>query len=343
MRWDRGTLAAGIKLTVFVVVTSLATGVLAVTIGNIGLGDTHRYTAVFSDVTGLFEGDDVRVSGVRVGEVKDIRVHDGSLAAVTFTVAAERTVFTTTHVVVRYRNLIGQRYVALTEGAGAARPLRPGDTIPLDRTTPALDLTVLFDGFKPLFSALSPDEVNALSWEIIQVLQGEAGTVESLLSRTASLTSTLADRDRVIGDLIDNLNTVLKTVGDRDERLTALIVQLRRLMSGLAEDRHAIGDSLAAIVDLNEQTAGLLDETRADLRTDIAELGKIAGTLDDHEEVVERTIQRMPEKLTDLGRTASYGSWFNFYLCDFEASIILPSGEELPRTSLHHTAARCER
>src|SRR5690606_35227543 len=193
------------------------------------------------------------------------------------------------------------------------------------------------------FSALSPDEVNALSWEIIQVLQGESGTVESLLARTASLTSTLADRDEVIGDLIDNLNVVLETVGERDERLTELIVQLRRLMAGLAEDRHAIGDSLAAIVALNEETAGLLEDARSDLRTDIAELGKVAATLDDHEKLVERTIKRMPNKLADLGRTASYGSWFNFYLCDLEASIILPTGEELPRTSLHHTAARCER
>ena len=90
----------------------------------------------------------------------------------------------------------------------------------MTRTTPALDLTVLFNGFKPLFQALSPADINKLSYEIVQVFQGEGGTLESLLAHTASVTSTLADRDQVIGDLIDNLNEVLDHLGDRDEQLS---------------------------------------------------------------------------------------------------------------------------
>ena len=55
--------------------------------------------------------------------------------------------------------------------------------IGLDRTTPALDLTMLFNGFQPLFSALDPKQINALSYEIIQIFQGQGGTVGDL-SRT---------------------------------------------------------------------------------------------------------------------------------------------------------------
>jgi len=344
---DRATAGALVKLLVFVVVTGAATAGLAMTIGNTGLfDDAHEYKAVFSDATGVEEGDDVRIAGVQVGEVREIAIRgDGSkaLAEVTFSVAKEHVLADGTEAAIRYRDLVGNRYIALTEGAGSGARLEPGATIPLSRTRPALDLTVLFNGFKPLFAALSPEDVNQLSYEIVQVLQGEAGTVESLLAHTASLTSTLADRDEVIGDLVDNLNRVLATVAERDQEMTRLVSELQRFVSGLSEDREAIGDSLAAIVSLQEETAGLLEDSRDDLRTDIAELGKVAGTLDEHSALVERTLRNMPDKLETIGRTATYGSWFNFYLCDFDGRVVLPNGQELIRPSVHVTAARCRR
>ena len=60
----------------------------------------------------------------------------------------------------------------LQEGAGGRKRLHPGDTIPLDRTSPALDLDALIGGFRPLFRALDPDQVNALSGQLIQALSG---------------------------------------------------------------------------------------------------------------------------------------------------------------------------
>ncbi len=344
---DRVTAAAAVKLAVFVVVTTLATAMLAATIANVGLGRTREYKAVFTDVTGVEKGDDVRIAGVRVGEVRAIevvsRAAGEALAELTFSVDADQTLGRSTRAAVRFRNLVGQRYLALTEGPGGLDPLPEGGTIPVAHTQPALDLTVLFNGFKPLFAALSPQDVNKLAYEIIQVLQGEAGTVESLLAHTASLTNTLADRDKVIGDLITNLNTVLATVAERDQKLSHLVVELQRFISGLSADRKAIGSSLDSIVALNQQTAGLLREGRGDLETDIAELGKVAGTLDDNASTVDRTLKNMPPKLNSLIRTATYGSWFNFYLCDFNGRIVLPTGEELPRAALHVSAARCQR
>lgn len=156
----RQTAAPLIKFSLFAVVTVLATALLAATIVNISFTPEHRYSAVFSDVTGLEEGDDIRVAGVRVGEVEGIRIKDRTLAEVTFTVTEDRPLLAGTGAVIRYRNLVGQRYVALTEGAGNGTRLRPGATIPLARTQPALDLNALLNGFKPLFAALSPKDVN---------------------------------------------------------------------------------------------------------------------------------------------------------------------------------------
>ena len=189
---------------------------------------------MFTDVTGLNKGDDVRIAGVRYGQVKGVKVTSDHNAQVTFTVKKDLPLTTTTLAAVRYLNLVGQRYLALNEGAGGAPPLRPGGVIPRANTTPPLDLTVLFNGFRPLFQALSPQDVNQLSFEVIQVLQGEGGTIDELLAHTASLTNTIADRDAVVGDVITNLNTVLSTIEQRDTGLSDLILQLQRLVSGLS-------------------------------------------------------------------------------------------------------------
>lgn len=343
MRVGRATETAAplVKFSLFAVVTIVATAVLAATIVNISFTPEHTYRAVFSDVTSLEEGDDIRVAGVRVGEVEDIRIKDRTLAEVTFSVTRDRPLFTSTGAVIRYRSLVGQRYIALTEGAGGGTPLRPGGRIPLSQTQPALDLNALLGGFKPLFAALSPKDMNQLAGEIIKTLQGEGGTVNSLLAHTASLTTTLAGRDELIGSVIDNLNEVLQTLDKRGTRFSALLKQLQRLISGLSADRRPIGDSLVNIGKLTEATSGLLEDARPPLRDDIAELTDLTGTLNDNEKTVEGVLKRLPNKLNKLTGTASYGSWFNFYLCDFDGRIVLPKTREVLTPELHVARARC--
>jgi phospholipid/cholesterol/gamma-HCH transport system substrate-binding protein len=230
-------------------------------------------------------------------------------------------------VTVKYRNLVGQRYLALSPGPGAPAPLADGATIPLSRTHPALDLTVLFNGFKPLFAALSPSDVNELSGLLIQTLQGEGGDINTLLAKTASLTSAIADRDAVIGRTIDNLNTVLGTVDAHDQQLLSLIDQLQRFTSGLAADRETIGRSLSGINTLSAETADLLVSTRPLVKDDIAQLRTLATTVNKPANVkeFEDFITNAPKRITTLTRTATYGSWFNFYLCRFDSkNPILP-------------------
>jgi phospholipid/cholesterol/gamma-HCH transport system substrate-binding protein len=305
-----------VKLIVFAAVTLFATSILALTIANIQLGSKATYTAVVSDATGVIAGQDVRIAGVRVGEVTDVRVaHDasseGATAEIDFSVLKSSVLTQGSEVTVKYRNLVGQRYLALTQGAGAPTPLPDGSTIPLSRTHPALDLTVLFNGFKPLFAALSPSDVNELSGLVIQTLQGEGGDVNSLLAKTASLTSTIADRDAVIGRTIDNLNAVLGTVSEHDEQLLTLIDELQRFTSGLAADRETIGRSLSGINDLSDELAKLLVSTRPDIKDDLAQLRTLTTTLNAPDNVThfEDFITSAPRRIENLTRTATYGSW----------------------------------
>ena len=320
-RLDKPTTVALVKLLVFMVTTALATGVLAVVIGNLSFGSKRTYRAEFVDATGLVKGDDVRIAGVKVGSVKDIAIVDRTRAMVTFDVQSGTALMRSTHVDIRYRNLVGQRYIALTNEIGSTGVLTPGSTIPVRQTSPALDLTLLFNGFKPLFQALSPSDVNELSYEIIQVFQGQGGTLDGLLAHTASVTSTLARRDQVIGSLITNLNTVLDHVGRRNRQLNELITTYQHFVGGLRHDRGAILGSLDQISQLSVQTADLVSGIRTPFVSDLHHLRGFAAHLDRGKAEIDRALQVMPIKLTKVGRTAIYGSWFNFYLCDFTGQI----------------------
>jgi phospholipid/cholesterol/gamma-HCH transport system substrate-binding protein len=339
---DKRTASDAVKLLLFVAVTTVATSLLVVTIGNISFRSSTEYKAVFSDATGVVKGDDVRIAGVKVGTVDDIEIQGRDKALVTFSVASDSQVMASTQAAIRYRNLVGQRYIALTQGVGSPSILREGSTIPLSRTQAALDLTVLFNGFKPLFEALSPEDVNKLSYELITVFQGEGGTLESLLAHTASVTSTLASRDKVIGELIDNLNQVMTTIGKRDEEFSNLLVRLREFVSGLSQDRQAILGSLDSISDLAVQTSDLVTGTRKPLAKDVHELRRLTGNLDANKAELDRALQVLPIKLNKIGRTAIYGSWFNFYLCNFKGQMRLPDGTVVDDIKYDVGAARCD-
>ncbi|MEV7550824.1 MCE family protein [Amycolatopsis sp. NPDC089917] len=340
----RGLLAPLIKLCVFVVVTVLFTTILGISIANINTTSTNAYKARFSDATLLLPNDDVRIAGVRVGQVKDVRIVDRRQAEVEFEVDAGRKLPAGVTAQIKFRNLVGQRYVSLGQGTDSSgKNLAPGGNIPLERTTPALDLTQLFNGFKPLFTALNPDDINKLSYEVIQVLQGEGGTVESLLKHTASLATTISDKDQVIGEVIDNLNSVLDTVNGHTPQLNDLIVKLQQLVSGLAADREPIGDAIDSLGNLAQTTSGLLGEAREPLKQDIASLGTLTKNLNDSQPIVEHFIQFLPQKVTALTRTADYGSWFNFFACELTGGVALPPliNEPINLPLLPVNRARC--
>jgi len=349
------TIAAGIKLGVFTVVSLLVTGLLAAIMGNIGFGAGTTYRAVFTTASMLEKGDDVRVAGVSVGEVKKVEHYHRDEALVTFRVQAGVPLTTASLAEIRFLNLVGDRYLALEQGSDtSAKELDDGGTIPVGQTKPALDLTVLFNGFQPLFQALNPKQVNELSMNLVQVLQGEGGTVQGLLQKTASLTNTLADRDDLIGRVVDNLSQTLATVDSRHKQLSDLVVGLKNWMTDLARDRSTIGSSLQNISDLTVVVADLIRQGRPLIKSDVAKLRKLAALLNtkaSRAQLVEM-LDRLPESMTDQTRTGTYGSWYSYYVCGFSGRIVLPAGlgdlpgvkqltDQLNHLDFHSTAPRC--
>lgn len=337
----RGMLAPLIKLIAFLIVTSMATYILASTISNTSFGSTQSYKADFTDAQGLNVGDDVRVAGVRVGTVSGIQIVNHNTAEISFSVEKAHPLPSSAQIKLRYRNLVGQRYLDITQGAGSTTMQDPDKPIPTSRTTPAVDLTLLFAGFKPLFEGLAADQINKLSAAIIATLQGEGGALQTLFTTLGDLTNSLADRDRLIGQVVDNLSTVLDTIGQRDTELSNLIVQLQGFITGLANDRKTIGNALDGINKLTTNTAGLLTQVRAPLARDIKDITGLVGVLNRNSGTLQFVINELPATIGPLVRTASYGSWFNFYLCSLSGTITLPGGKVLTIPVKPASKARC--
>jgi len=309
------SLGTFIKFTTFAVVMTVLTAFLFLIFGQVNTGATNGYSAVFADVSRLTEGSTVRVAGVRVGTVDDVALQANGTVVVTFNADRKIVVTTRTRAEIRYLNLIGDRYLELVDSPGAARVLSLGSQIPLDRTAPALDLDLLLGGLKPVIAGLNPRDVNALTTSLIQVLQGQGGTLQSLLSKSSSFTNAIADKNEVVEQLIDELRTVLATLSKDGDEFAGTIDKVERLVSGLAKDRDPIS---AAIESLNSGTAslaGLLGQARPPLAGTIEELNRFAGNVNADKARIDSVLGRLPEIYRKLARVGAYGGFFPYYLC----------------------------
>lgn len=331
-----------VKLGIFTAVMALVLAGLVVVFSEYRSGDFENYNAHFTDVSGLESGDKVRIAGVEVGQVSKVDLAEENTARVRFSVAGDQVVHQSTEAVVRYENLTGDRYLELKRGEGSQAPLEAGETLPLSQTSPALDLDALLGGFRPLFRALDPAQVNQLSESIVKVFQGESGTVQDLLASTSSLTQSLADRDQLIGDVITNLNSVLTTVADNNENVDSIVDDLQQLVSGLAANSEPLAESVSRLNDTSANMTTLLADVRPSLKEDIAQIDRVATLINEDEEFVESVINRLPSDFEKMGRLGIYGSFFQFYLCGVIVEITNPAtGNPLYLPQYEQTTGRC--
>ena len=330
------------RLGVFLGVCLLGVFALYAVFGQLRLGEKAKeYNAVFTNVTGL-EGDDfVRIAGVEVGKVKKMSIQDDTTVRVEFT-ADESVVLTEgNRAVIRYDDLIGGRYLALEEGTGGTKRLNPGDTIPMARTSPALDLDALIGGFKPLFSALDPDQINALSGQLIQAFQGQGATISSFLSQTAALTNTLADRDQLIGEVIVNLNTVLGSLGDQSDQFSKAIDALAELVKGLESRKQDISNGVAYTNAAAGTISDLLAQARPPFAKTIHETDRAAGIVVADHDYFDNLLNTLPDSYQALARQGIYGDFFSFYLCDLVLKLNGKGGQPVYVKVAGQTTGRC--
>lgn len=310
-----GSIRTMIKFGIFAVVMILLSAFIFLTFGQYRTGSTNAYTAVFVNASRLKSGDTVRAAGIKVGTVDEVTLQPDKTVLVAFDADPDVRLTAGTKVAVRYLNLVGDRYLDLIDQPGSTRMIPAGSRIPPDRTEPALDLDLLLGGLRPVLKGLNAQDVNALTTSLLQILQGQQTTVESLFSRTASFTTTLADNGQVVQELIDNLDTVVGTLDQNSDQFSGAIDRLDRLVNGLASDRDPIGEAITALDTGTASITDLLTQARPPLAGTIDQLSRLAPALDSDKGRLDVALQRAPDNYRKLVRLGSYGSFFNYYLC----------------------------
>jgi phospholipid/cholesterol/gamma-HCH transport system substrate-binding protein len=329
------------RLGVFLIVCAVGTFALFAIFSQLRFAGGKTYNARFTNVSGLLNGQFVRIAGVEVGKVEKISIDRDSTVLVKFSADDSVVLTKGTKAVIRYDNLIGGRYLALEEGAGDTEKLKPGQTIPVDRTSPALDLDALIGGFRPLFRALNPDQINALSGQLISAFQGQGATVGSFFEQTAVLTSSLADRDELIGQVILNLNTVLGSLGDQSTQFAKGVDSLSQLIKTLAGRKQDIANSVAYTNAAAGSIADLLSKARPLLQNTVHETDRTSALLAADHDYLDDLLNTLPDAYKVLGRQGLYGDYFSFYLCNILLKVNGKGGQPVYIKVASQTSGRC--
>lgn len=332
--------SALVKFGIFVVIMVLVNGAMILVFTQMNSGNSRTYHAIFTDASGMHPGAKVRIAGVPVGTVDSVTYGSDHRAHVDFSIDTDDRPTTSTRAAIRYEDLIGNRYLELQRGADST-PLPTGATIRPPNTAPALDLDALLGGFHPLLQALDPKQVNDLSMALLQIFQGRAGTITEVLERVGSVTSTLADRDQVIGSVITNLNTVLGEIASRGDQFSSTLDRVQQLVSGLAADRGILGNAVDTLNNATQTFSGLLSDVRPNLSATISGMDAALTPSVNHINDLDGVLDELPNDYRKLTRTGAYGSFFNFYMCGLSLKVDGPDGNPKVVQIFDQRTGRC--
>lgn len=317
----RGSL---IGLSIFMVISMMVTWLVFATLRRDVAGSTTPYTAMFTNVFGLRDGDDVRMAGVRVGRVEKVEL-DGKLARISFIVQNDQRLFGNTVASVTYQNIIGQRYLGLSLGTlGGTEVLPAGSVIGVDRTEPSFDVGTLLNGFEPLFSLLNPKQADDLTKGVLQSLQGDRASIATLVDQSSTLTATLSGRDQVLGDLITSLSKVTGTIAGQNDHLDHTLTQARRVIADFDARRPSLQSSVGSLAQVTRQLSTITDEVYPALDELITRQPGFAKHMADIEPQLAFTGANLPLLLKGLGRVFGEGAYGSAYVCDLNIAGFWP-------------------
>ncbi|WP_111510868.1 MlaD family protein [Mycobacterium kyogaense] len=188
--------------------------------------ETRVYKADFTDISGLHEGADVRVRGVRVGKVGALglkRADGRTLAEVTFTMDEHYGVVAATRLAIKFQALTGLRYLDVSNPAEDDTAQQSMTSVPTSMTQPSFDITVLFNGLQPVLATLDPVQINTFADNVASFLAGDGGGLGPVLESIRKLTALVSDREQVIATLVQNLSTLANGVQGRSQYLVEVL------------------------------------------------------------------------------------------------------------------------
>jgi phospholipid/cholesterol/gamma-HCH transport system substrate-binding protein len=326
--------SVAVKLSVFTIFTIIVTFLLASIIGKLSpFSDSYEIEAVFTDATGVLNGDPVKIAGVEVGKVSSFEVVGGE-AIVTMELKKDVVLPENVGAEIKFRNLLGQRVVNLTEPKSeSSEQLEEGGKIPVENTHPALDLSVVFNNLRPLIQSTNPEDINTVSRAVLAIFKGNEGDLEGVLGNVGELTTELANGDQRLAKLVENLDDVTTILNNESSSVRKGLQQFSDFISALAEVTPELERTVDRLDTTSDKFGNVVRRNRSDLDRELTDLATLLHVVEENLGPLDRIAKQLKEVLLATARTQSYGKWWNLYIVNLcpEVAVELPVALECER------------
>jgi phospholipid/cholesterol/gamma-HCH transport system substrate-binding protein len=270
-----------------------------------------RHKALFLEAGGLSSGNDVKVSGVKVGTVSDVSLQQGK-ALVTFTVNGKVRLGSDTSAHIRTGTLLGQRVLTLeSKGEG-----RLTGVIPTSRTGSPYALTdalgELAGNTRDIDTAALNQSLNTLSATIERVAPQLGPTFDGL----SKISKALNDRNNSLSGLLKSGAEVTGILAQRSQQVNALILNGNELLGVLRDRQHAIVTLLANTSALSLQLKGVIADNEQALAPALEKLNLVTEVLQRNNDNIGKAMAGLAKFELTQAEAVNNGYYYNAFVAN---------------------------
>lgn len=266
------------------------------------------YDAFFTDAAGITPGNDVNVSGIKVGTVAAVGLA-GNAAKVTFTVDRTVRVGDQSLVAIKTDTVLGQKSLDVTPQGGGT-----STTIPLGRTTTPYTLNTALQDLGGNAAAMDKPKFELALNTLTDTLRDATPQLRGALDGLTSLSRSINSRDEALGQLLTHAQSVTKSLGDRAQQVNQLVVDGNQLFAALDERRQALSSLISGIDDVSQQISGFVADNRKEFGPTLTKLNLVLDDLNERRDHISQALHRLPAYATALGEVVGSGPGFQINL-----------------------------
>lgn len=285
-RISRNTGSFGIGM--LTVAAGLVLGLIVLVVSVFPFG-TRTYTAVFAQSAGLRVSEDVQISGIRVGEVRDVRLV-GDEVHVDFTVSSDISLGQRTTASIKVMTLLGTHFLSVDpEGSGTL----PDDTVPMSQTAVPFNLQEVMDRATPKVAALDAPKLAEMLSTVADELSPGSEELGPALEGVGRLSDVVAERSDDIGELLQAARDISQQLSAGTEDLVGLMEQTNLVVAEVTSRREAIHKLLVETTRLSRNLSAVINVTKDDVKPALVSLNRALDELRRQDKTLRKVLNTM--------------------------------------------------
>lgn len=290
------------------------------------VGGGTSYSAAFAEAAGLRAGNDVRVGGVKVGEVEQVSL-EGTHVRVDFTVEQAR-LGEDTRALIDIGTLLGNKYLTIQPAGPGSWD--PDEQLPLSRTTSPYDIVPAFAELTGTVQEIDTAQLAQAFTTLADTFRDAPPDVQGALDGLTRLSLTISSRDEALTELLDHAQGLTGVLADSRTQLTRVMGDGSLLLTELDARQEAIHRLLVETAALADQLSGLVDDNQAVIGPALEQLRSVTQILADNDAQLEESLKLLYPTTRNLINAVGTGAWYDAIVQNLIPVPDLPLGLGLP-------------